>query len=95
MADKVCDNFPYINKIRENVLAVDVNQLQSLHDELRESDCIVILGSGRSARAMSIPASQMAMAANPKTIISPDDIGFPGANLYEAAPVLEKNIAKF
>ncbi len=71
-------------------MEVPFNPLKDLYESLKESDCIVLVGSGRSYHAMAIPASQLAMMKDGKIIVTPGDVGFPGANLYQAAPTLEK-----
>jgi 6-phospho-3-hexuloisomerase len=90
--ERICQ-IPYIDKIYKNVMEVDENELLSFYSDLLCSDCIVILGSGRSRYAASIPLSQIAMTTD-KIVIEPDDIGFPGGNLYNAAKKLEERYEK-
>lgn len=80
----------YIEQIKENVLAVDKNDLNILYEVLCESDCIIPYGSGRSYCSIKIPVGQLAKIYNNKIVVTPEDPGFPGNNMYEAAPKLEK-----
>jgi 6-phospho-3-hexuloisomerase len=90
--DEIC-KIPYINRIHQNVNEVKTDDLLTLYNDLYEADCIVLLGSGRSFYAASIPLSQLSILTG-KTVISPEDIGFPGGDLYEAAHNLDERFDK-
>lgn len=94
MRGKISD-IDYINEIKDNVLSVNRKVLSRLYEELRLSDCIITYGSGRSLCSATIGTSQMAkMKRNSKIIISPEDPGFPGSGMLDAAPELEKRYNK-
>jgi 6-phospho-3-hexuloisomerase len=57
---------------------------------LKVADCIVCGGSGRSLYSLNTAISQIAKIKEPKVVISPDDAGFPGRNLFSAAYELER-----
>jgi 6-phospho-3-hexuloisomerase len=86
---KTC-SLEYINKIGKNVLNVQSEQLQPLFESLKVADCIVCGGSGRSLYSLNTAISQIAKIKEPKVVISPDDAGFPGRNLFSAAYELER-----
>jgi 6-phospho-3-hexuloisomerase len=68
--------------------------LQPLYDDLKEADCIVCGGSGRSLHSLNIAMSQIAMMKEPKVIITREDVGFPGRGMLDAASKLEKRYNK-
>ena len=76
----------YINTVIANVRGVKRRDFKPLFDDLNAADCIILLGEGRSQSALYIGMGQT-MNKTVKTII---DIDFPGRNILEAAPVLEK-----
>jgi len=86
---KIC-SVEYINRIRDNLLDVKMESWLPLYEDLRSADCIVCGGSGRSLHSLNIAMSQMATMKDFKVVITPDDPGFPGKNMYDAAPKLEK-----
>lgn len=93
MSPLACD-LAYINKIRENVLSVDLQQLSRLLELFRTHDVIVPVASGRSKHAINIPLSQATVMANPKTVINLEGPEFPWGSIYEAAPILESRYRK-
>ncbi|MEM2875376.1 MAG: hypothetical protein QXL67_00250, partial [Candidatus Bathyarchaeia archaeon] len=89
MVDRVC-NIGYINRIFKNLLRVERERLQPLYEELRSSECVVCGGSGRSLYSLNTAMSQLARMKDSKVVITPDDTGFPGKDMFDAAPELEK-----
>ncbi len=81
--------YKYIEKIWNNVKSVDKSSLMELYEVLRDADCLIPYGSGRSYSAIKIPMSQYAKMFESPTIITPEDIGFPGNNMYEALRILK------
>jgi len=69
---------------------VKSSSLKQLYDALNDADCIIPYGSGRSYCSIKIPMSQFAKIFTDKTVITPEDPGFPGNNMYEAASKLER-----
>ncbi|HEX58567.1 MAG TPA: hypothetical protein ENF26_00230 [Methanomicrobia archaeon] len=81
----VCEEEQYINTIFENVMSVRQDKFERFYNDIAEADCLIPVGEGRSQCALYIGLSQIHKEV--KTI---DDIDFPGRNIEEAAPILEK-----
>ncbi len=86
--------YKYIETIYHNVKAVDNEQLNSLYNYLRNHDCIIVYGSGRSYAAIKIALSQYSKMKGSPFIITPEDPGFPGNNMYEALDILRERFNK-
>ncbi len=83
----------FTNRIRDNILAIRKNSLAPFYEELKEADCIICSGSGRSLYSLNAAMSLFTRdqtALRNKVILTPDDPGFPGKNMYDAAKDLEK-----
>jgi len=90
--DKV-SGIGYINRIRENLLDVRRKELSLLYESLKSADCVVCGGSGRSLYSLNAAMSQIAISQTGwrnKVVLTPDDPGFPGKNMYDAAAELER-----
>ena len=87
----------YVNKIRDNILSIRRKTLAPLYEELKAADCVVCGGSGRSLYSINAAMSQIALSQvgwRNKVVLTPDDPGFPGKNMYDAAADLEKRYKK-
>jgi D-arabinose 5-phosphate isomerase GutQ len=87
----------YVNKIRDNILAISRKSLLPLYEELKAADCVVCGGSGRSLYSLNAAMSQIAISQvgwRNKVVLTPDDPGFPGKNMYDAAADLERRYKK-
>ncbi|HJW65486.1 MAG TPA: SIS domain-containing protein [Candidatus Bathyarchaeia archaeon] len=87
----------YVNKIRDNVLGISRKSLLPLYEELKAADCVVCGGSGRSLYSLNAAMSQIAISQvgwRNKVVLTPDDPGFPGKNMYDAAADLERRYKK-
>jgi 6-phospho-3-hexuloisomerase len=87
----------YVNRIRENLLSIRRKNLLPLYEELKSANCVVCGGSGRSLHSLNAAMSQIAMSQvgwRNKIVLTPDDPGFPGENMYDAAAQLEKRYKK-
>jgi 6-phospho-3-hexuloisomerase len=87
----------YVNKIRDNILSISRKSLLPLYEELKAADCVVCGGSGRSLYSLNAAMSQIAISQvgwRNKVVLTPDDPGFPGKNMYDAAPDLERRYKK-
>ncbi|MCW3996221.1 MAG: SIS domain-containing protein [Candidatus Bathyarchaeota archaeon] len=87
----------YVNKIQENILNIKRRELSPLYDELKAADCVICGGSGRSLYSLNAAMSQIALAQagwRNKVVLTPDDPGFPGKSMYDAAPDLERRYKK-
>jgi len=83
----------YVNRIRDNLLALQGKKLLPLYEDLKSANCVVCGGSGRSLCSLNAAMSQIAMSQigwRNKVVLTPDDPGFPGKNMYDAAPELER-----
>lgn len=90
---KICE-IGYVNKIRDNVLDVKKDDLLHLYNALKSADCVVCGGSGRSLHSLNAAMSQVATMKDSTIVITPDDPGFPGKDMYDAAGELEKKYEK-
>ncbi len=87
----------YVNKIQENILNIRQKELSHLFEELKSAECVVCAGSGRSLYSLNAAMSQIAISQagwRNKVVLTPDDPGFPGKNMYEAASDLERRYKK-
>jgi 6-phospho-3-hexuloisomerase len=87
----------YVNKIRDNILSIRRKDLVPLYTALKAADCIVCGGSGRSLYSLNAAVSQIALSQvgwRNKVVLTPDDPGFPGKNMYDAAADLERRYKK-
>ena len=83
----------YVNKIRDNILSIRRKNLAPLYKALKAADCVVCAGSGRSLYSLNAAMSQIALSQvgwRNKVVLTPDDPGFPGKNMYDAAGDLER-----
>ncbi|UCE15544.1 MAG: SIS domain-containing protein [Candidatus Bathyarchaeota archaeon] len=83
----------YVNRIRDNLLSLKRKKLLPLYEDLKSADCVVCGGSGRSLYSLNAAMSQIAMSQigwRNKVVLTPDDPGFPGKNMYDAAAELER-----
>jgi hypothetical protein len=87
----------YVNKIQENIMGIKKKELAPLYEELKAADCVICGGSGRSLYSLNAAMSQIALSQvgwRNKVILTPDDPGFPGKSMYDAAPDLERRYKK-
>ena len=87
----------FANKIRDNILAIQKSSLKPFYEDLKEADCIICSGSGRSLYSLNAAISLFALSkvgGRQKVVLTPDDPGFPGKNMYDAASDLEKRFKK-
>ena len=87
----------YVNRIRDNILDIKRKKLLPLYEDLKSANCVVCGGSGRSLYSLNAAMSQIAMSQigwRNKVVLTPDDPGFPGKNMYDAATELERRYKK-
>ena len=87
----------YVNKIQENLLAIKKRELSPLFEDLKAADCVICGGSGRSLYSLNAALSQIALSQvgwRNKVVLTPDDPGFPGKSMYDAAADLERRYKK-
>ncbi len=83
----------YVNRIRDNILSISKKNLSPMFEDLKAADCVICSGSGRSLYSLNAAMSQIALSTvgwRNKVILTPDDPGFPGKNMYDAANDLER-----
>jgi D-arabinose 5-phosphate isomerase GutQ len=96
MKDKI-SSIGYVNKIRDNILSIRRKNLAPLYEALKAADCVVCAGSGRSLYSLNAAMSQIALSQvgwRNKVVLTPDDPGFPGKSMYDAAGDLERRYKK-
>jgi D-arabinose 5-phosphate isomerase GutQ len=87
----------YVNRVKDNVLAISKKSLEPLYEDLRSADCVICAGSGRSLYSLNAAMSQIALSQvgwRNKVVLTPDDPGFPGKNMYDAAADLDRRYKK-
>ena len=87
----------FANKIRDNILAIKKTNLEPFYEDLKAADCIICSGAGRSLYSLNAAMSLFALSQagwTNKVVLTPDDPGFPGKNMYDAAGDLEKRFKK-
>lgn len=87
----------YVNRTRDNTLDVKRKKLLPLYENLKSANCVICGGSGRSLYSLNAAMSQIAMSHigwRNKVVLTPDDPGFPGKNMYDAAAELERRYKK-
>jgi 6-phospho-3-hexuloisomerase len=87
----------FANKIRDNILAMKRSSLEPFFEDLKTADCIICSGSGRSLYSLNAAMSLLSLdreGAKKKVVLTPDDPGFPGKNMYEAAGDLDRRFKK-
>jgi D-arabinose 5-phosphate isomerase GutQ len=90
-------NIGYVNRIRDNLLNLKRRKLLPFYEDLKSANCLVCSGSGRSLYSLNAAMSQIAMSQigwRNKVVLTPDDPGFPGKNMYDAATELERRFKK-
>jgi 6-phospho-3-hexuloisomerase len=83
----------YVNRIMDNILRVRKRELLPLYENLKSADCVICGGSGRSLYSLNAAMSQIAISQigwRNKVVLTPDDPGFPGKDMYDAASELER-----
>ena len=87
----------YLNRIGRNLTSIKRGKLLPLYEALKSANCVVCSGSGRSLYSLNAAMSQMALSRigwRNKVVLTPDDPGFPGKDMYEAATELERRYKK-
>lgn len=91
---EVVTGLGYMNRIYKNVSSVDLNSLEKLLHDIQSAGVIIPLGEGRSKGALSIAMSELAKMRDGKIVIDRGDIGFPGREIAEAAPILKQRFGR-
>jgi D-arabinose 5-phosphate isomerase GutQ len=78
-------------------MSIKKRELAPLYEALNAADCVICGGSGRSLYSLNAAMSQIALSQagwRNKVVLTPDDPGFPGKSMYDAAPDLERRYKK-
>src|SRR5512136_2056859 len=68
-----------------------------MYEDLKSANCVVCSGSGRSLFSLNAAMSQIAMSQigwRNKVVLTLDDPGFPGKDMYDAAAELDRRYKK-
>jgi 6-phospho-3-hexuloisomerase len=87
----------FVNKIQENVMSIKRREIARLLEEIKAADCVICGGSGRSLYSLNAAMSQIAFSRvgwRNKVVLTPDDPGFPGRDMYDAAFDLARRYKK-
>jgi 6-phospho-3-hexuloisomerase len=87
----------FVNKIQENVMRIKRREIARLLEEIKSADCVICGGSGRSLYSLNAAMSQIALSQagwRNKVVLTPDDPGFPGRDMYDAASDLSRRYKK-
>jgi len=84
----------YINRIYNNISSVRIDDLERLLHDVQSAGVIIPLGEGRSKGALSIAVSEMAKMRDGKIVVDRGDIGFPGREISDAAPILKQRFGR-
>ncbi|MEM3021877.1 MAG: SIS domain-containing protein [Candidatus Caldarchaeum sp.] len=93
LTETVC-SLGYVNRIFHNVSNVNLDELEHLLHDIQSAGVIIPLGEGRSKGALSIAASEMAKMRDGKIVVDRGDVGFPGREISDAAPVLKQRFGR-
>ena len=78
-------------------MSIKRRDLSPLYEELKAADCVICGGSGRSLYSLNAALSQIALSQagwRNKVVLTPDDPGFPGKSMYDAAADLGRRYKK-
>ena len=73
-------------------MSIKHKELAPLYEELKAADCVICGGSGRSLYSLNAALSQVGWRN--KVVLTPDDPGFPGKSMYDAAADLSRRYKK-
>jgi 6-phospho-3-hexuloisomerase len=84
----------FVNRIYQNLEHANHAEIEALYHDLMGAAVILPSGEGRSKGALSIACSEMAKMRGGKLVLDRGDIGFPGRNVIEAAPILKQRFGQ-
>lgn len=84
----------FVNRIFQNLEQTNRNEIEALYHDMKGAGVILPSGEGRSKGALSIACSEMAKMRGGKLVLDRGDIGFPGRNMIEAAPILKQRFGQ-
>ena len=84
----------FVNRIFQNLEKAKRSEIEALYHDIKGAGVILPSGEGRSKGALSIACSEMAKMRGGKLVLDRGDIGFPGRNVIEAAPILRQRFGQ-
>ena len=84
----------FVNRIYQNLEQASHADIEALYHDILGAAVILPSGEGRSKGALSIACSEMAKMRGGKLVLDRGDIGFPGRNIIEAAPILKQRFGQ-
>jgi 6-phospho-3-hexuloisomerase len=84
----------FVNRIFQNLEQANRAEIEALYHDIMGAGVILPSGEGRSKGALSIACSEMAKMRGGKLVLDRGDIGFPGRNVIEAAPILKQRFGQ-
>jgi len=84
----------FVNRIFQNLEQAKRSEIEALYHDIKGAGVILPSGEGRSKGALSIACSEMAKMRRGKLVLDRGDIGFPGRNVIEAAPILRQRFGQ-
>jgi len=84
----------FVNRIFRNLDEAKPSEIEALYHDIMGASVILPTGEGRSKGALSIACSEMAKMRGGKLVMDRGDIGFPGRNVIEAAPMLRQRFGQ-
>lgn len=93
MSDKV-SSMTFVNRVFQNLEHTNPADIEALYHDIMGAGVVLPSGEGRSKGALSIACSEMAKMRGGKLVLDRGDIGFPGRNVIEAAPILKQRFGQ-
>lgn len=84
----------FVNRVFQNLEQANPTEIEALYHDIMGAGVILPSGEGRSKGALSITCSEMAKMRGGKLVLDRGDIGFPGRNVIEAAPILKQRFGQ-
>jgi D-arabinose 5-phosphate isomerase GutQ len=84
----------FVNRIFQNLEQANRSEIEALYHDIKGAGVILPSGEGRSKGALSVACSEMAKMRGGKLVLDRGDIGFPGRNVIEAAPILKQRFGQ-
>ena len=87
-------NLAFVSRISKNLDQINHTEIEALYHDMMGAGVILPLGEGRSKGVLSVVCSEMAKMRGGKLVLDRGDIGFPGRNIIEAAPILKQRFGQ-
>ena len=84
----------FVNRVYQNLEQTNPADIEALYHDIMGAGVVLPSGEGRSKGALSIACSEMAKMRGGKLVLDRGDIGFPGRNVIEAAPILKQRFGQ-